>query len=109
MSNTLTEATLPFFETLQRKAPFNLQHISSRKRFLVLSPVAKHCAFISPRVYLVYDADIYLMPGYVLLCLLLNQCCFILQGIFFPPNSFVFEALIYVQYVLYSLRFKQGY
>ena len=26
MSNTLTEATLPLFETLQRKAPFNLQH-----------------------------------------------------------------------------------
>ena len=37
-----------------------------------------------------------------MLCFLLNQCCFILQGIFFPPNSFVLEALIYVQYVLYS-------
>ena len=56
-----------------------------------------------------YDADIYLMPGYVMLCLLLNQFCFNLQGIFFFSNSFVFEALIYVQYVLYSLRFKQGY
>ena len=37
-----------------------------------------------------------------MLCFLLNQCCFILQGIFFPPNSFVLEALIYVQIVLYS-------
>ena len=37
-----------------------------------------------------------------MLCFLLNQCCFILQGIFFPPNSFVLEALIYVQFVLYS-------
>ena len=61
MSNTLTEATLQFFETLQRKAPFNLQHISSRKRFLVINPVAKHCGFICPRVYVVYDVDIYLV------------------------------------------------
>ena len=37
-----------------------------------------------------------------MLCFLLSQCCFILQGIFFPPNSFVLEALIYVQFVLYS-------
>ena len=67
--------------------------------------MSKHCGFIiSPRVYVVYDADIYLMLGYVLLCYVFFWISVVLflRGSFFSPNSFVLEALIYVQFVLYS-------